>query len=200
MFTANERIKLIKGFMTMKGRLVALIVGVSFVLPGAVNAETVGDYIERSKKIEELEFTIEKLQRDLKAAELRYEIENVGKKKPEGVADPRLSEQQIQIQDYRIGNTPPSDEKEEDRPTYEELVERQKNRALDGAFVSSVFGYANGGEMTAELFLKNKGVVEVVKGDKVGNWKITNITLRATQAEHIKSGETIRLTSKGSSK
>lgn len=163
-----------------------------------VLAESVGDFIERSKEIESLDFEIERLERQLRQEELKHEIQNVGKEIK--TSDPfRLSEQRIEIKDYPTEIAPQRGARtssEEEGPSYEELVQRQHDRVLDDSFVTAVFGHANTGEMTAEIYLNNRGVVEVVEGETVGNWRITNISLRSVEATHLKNGEIRRLTAK----
>ena len=164
-------------------RTIALMTAI--VLASSANAEPMESYLEKQKTIEQKEQTRQELELDLSIANLRHELQNVGKEDSN-----QQENQQGGIRYNNQGFVPGG--QQDDEPTMEELREQRKNTILDGLSLSSVYKENDTGKLIAEMVPSQPGgqTMSVTKGDVVGNWKITQVSLKAVRAEHIKEDET----------
>lgn len=162
----------------MKRSLVFFIAALVSVHAGA---ETMDNYIEKKKTIEAKEQTRSELALDVAIAELKYELENVGKE------DSANNDSDQQQQNMNFNNrTFLSGEQRSSEPTWEARAEARKNQVLDNMNISSVYPSKRGGKLVADLVSRNDGrSLSVSVGDVVGNFKVTEVTLASVKADHI---------------
>lgn len=153
----------------------------------SASAESVDSYLQKQKVIDQKDQTRQELELDLRIAELKNKIDNVGKEDTNDKEAGQPGAQGFNNQGYFQRELKPEE------PTYEDRVEAQKNTILDGMRISSVYPSKKDGALTAVLAPSGGGqAMSVSVGDVVGNWKVIAVALDTVKARHLDS-EDIRI-------